>query len=85
MSDSWKYKKAKGLNKNAVAKISCNKCKDTLLNETFFRHSVNRSQSKNRRIGTCEINKISLFSFNGKIYILGNEIDALILSYQNWL
>ena len=42
-------------------------------------HSINRFQSKDHRIRTYEINKISLPCFNDKIYIQKNECDGLAL------
>ena len=66
------------LNKSA---ISLNEYKDVLLNEKCLRHSVNRIQSKDHRIGTDEINKISLPCFNDKIYIQNNGYDGLTLCY----
>ena len=38
--------------KNVVATISHNEYKDVLLNNKCFRHSANRTQSKNHGIGT---------------------------------
>ena len=46
-----------------------------------MRHSVNRIQSKDHRIGTHEINKISLSRFDDKIYIQNNGYDGLALGY----
>ena len=40
-------------------------------------------QSKYHRIGTYEINKISLWSFDDKIYIQNNDYDGLALGYQS--
>ena len=37
------------------------------------------------RIGTYEINKISLSCFDVKMYIQNNGYDGLSLSYQSWL
>ena len=45
---------------------------------------MNRIQSKDFRIGTYEISKISLFCFAAKyiyIYISNNGYDALALDY----
>ena len=75
------YKKARGLNKNVVATISHNKYKDVLLSKKCLRNSINRIQSKNHRIGTYEINKISLPCFNDKISIQNNVCDGLALGY----
>ena len=69
------------MNKNVVAKIRHNEYKDVLLNKKCLRDSMNRIQSKNHRIGTYEINKISLSCFDDKIYILNNGIDALTLCH----
>ena len=54
-----KHKKAKGVNKNILT-ISHNEFYNVLLNDKCTRHSINRIQSKYYRIGTYEINKISL-------------------------
>ena len=42
---------------------------------------MNRIQSKDHRIGTYEMNKISLSCFDGKIYIQHNGRDGLALGY----
>ena len=46
-----------------------------------MRYSINRMQSKDRTIGTYEINKISLSCFDDKIYIQNNGCDRLALGY----
>ena len=74
-------KKAEDRNRNVVATISHNVCKDFLLNEKCLRHSMNRIQSKNHRIGTYDINKISLSCFDEKMYIQKNWGDGLALDY----
>ena len=56
------YKKAQGVNKNAVATIGHNEYKDVLLKNKCLRNCMNRIQNKDYRIGTYEISKI-LFSF----------------------
>ena len=58
---------AKGANKNVVATRSHNEYKDALLNRKCLRHSMNRIQSKDHKIETYEINKISLPCFDEKI------------------
>ena len=42
---------------------------------------MNRIQSKDHRIGTYEINKILLSSFDDKMYILNIRYDGLALDY----
>ena len=81
VDDNSEHKNAKGVNKNAVATISHNKYKDVLSNKKCLRHSINRIQSKNDRIGTYEINKISLSCFDNKMYIQSNGCDGLDLGY----
>ena len=60
-----------------IKKLSQNECKDVLLNNKCLRHSVNRIQSKDHRIGTDKINKISLYCFDVKRYIQVNGYDGL--------
>ena len=81
VDDNSEHKKAKGVNKNVVATISHYEYKDVLLNKECLRHSMNRIQSKDHRIGTYEINKISLSCFDDKIYIQNNGCDGLALGY----
>ena len=79
--DNSEHKKVKDLNKNIMAAISHNEYKDVLLNNKCIRHSMNKIQSKNHRIGTYKISKISLSCFNDKIVIRNNECDGLGLGY----
>ena len=78
IDDGSKYIKAKAVNKNVAAKISHDEYKYVLPNKKCLRHSINRIQSKDNRIGTHEINKISssCFScFDDEIYIQNNEYN----------
>ena len=81
VDDNSEHKKAKGVNKNVVATISHYEYKDVLLNKECLRHSMNRIQSKDHRIGTYEINKISLSCSDDQIYIQNNGCDGLALGY----
>ena len=65
--------KKTSVNKNVVARIGHNEHKDVLLK--------NRIQSKGHKIGTDEINKISLPCFDDKIHIQNNRYDGLALEY----
>ena len=42
---------------------------------------MSRIQNKDHRIGTYEINKISLPCFDDKIYVKNNGYDGLALAY----
>ena len=79
--DNNEHKKAKGVNKNVVAITSQNEYKDILLIDKCLRDSTNRIQSKNHRIGTYEINTISLPCFNDKVYIQTNRRSGLTIGY----
>ena len=79
IDNNSEHKKGKGVKRNIVATISNNEYKDILLNN--LRRSMNRIQSKDNKIGTCEINKISLSSFDDKIYIQNNVCDGLALGH----
>ena len=83
VDDNSEHKKAEGVNRSVVATISHNEYKDILLNNKCLKHSMNRIQSKNHRIGTYEINKILLSCFDDKIHILNSGYDGLALGYQS--
>ena len=80
--DKSEHKKAKGVNKNIFATISHNEYKDVLLNNKCLRHLMDKIQSKDHKIVTYEINKMSLSCFDDKIYIQNNGQDGLALGYQ---
>ena len=69
------------MNKNVVATISHNEYKDVLLNSKCLRYSLKRIQSKDGRIGSYEINQVSLFCFGDKIHIQKNGYNRLALGY----
>ena len=76
LDDNSEHKKAK-VNRNVHSEY-----KDVLLNKTCLRHSTNRIQSKDHKVGAYEFNNISLSCFDDKIYILSNGFDGLALGYQ---
>ena len=57
VEDNSEHEKAKSVTRNVVAAISHNEYKDVLLNNKCVRHSMNRIQSKDCRIGANEIKK----------------------------
>ena len=71
------------MNRNVVPTISYNEYKDLLLMYKCIRHSMNRIQSKDHRIRTYEINKISLSCFDDKIYIQNDGYDGLALGNKS--
>ena len=54
-----------------------NKFKDILFNKKVVRHKMKRIQSKKYKIGTYEINKISLSCFDDKRFVLDDGINTL--------
>ena len=83
VDDSTEDKKAKDVNKNVVAIIIHNEYKDVFLSKKCLRHSINRIQSQDHRIGTYDIIKISLSCFDNKIYIQNNRYDGLALGIRD--
>ena len=81
VDDNCEHKKAKGVNKNVVATIIHNEYKDVLLDKKGLKHSMDKIQSKDHKIETYEVNKISLTCFDYKIYIQNNGYDGLALGY----
>ena len=53
------------------------KFKDVLFNEKIIRHKMKRIQSTKHKLGTYEIDKISLLCFDNKRYVLDHEIRRL--------
>ena len=51
-------------------------CKDTLFNKKVLRQKMRRIQSKKHKLGTYEINKISLSCFDDKRFVLDNGIHS---------
>ena len=54
-----------------------NERKDTLFNIKVIRHKMERIQSKKHKIGTYEINKISLSCNDDKRFVLDDGIHTL--------
>ena len=60
-----------------------NEFKDTLLNKKIIRHKMRRIQSKKHKMGTYEINKISLSCFDDKRFVLHNGIHTLAYFHKD--
>ena len=58
-----------------------NKYKDVLLNKKCVRHSMNRIEGKDHKIGTYEIDKFFLSCFDDKMSIQNNGCDEFALGY----
>ena len=77
--DGKESNKAKGVN---IA-TEFNKFKETLFNKKIIRHKMRRIQSKRHKMGTYEINKISLSCFDDKRFVLNNGIYTLAYFYKD--
>ena len=60
-----------------------NEFKDTLFNKKVVRHKMERIQSKKHKIGTYEINKISLSCFDDKRFVLDDGIPTLAYFHKD--
>ena len=60
-----------------------NKFKDVLFNQKIIRHKMKRIQSKTHKLGTYEINKISLSCFDDKRYVLDDRIRTLAYFHKD--
>ena len=55
----------------------CNGIRDTLFNKKIIRHKMKTIQSKKHKLGTYEINKISLSCFDNKRFVLTDGTQTL--------
>ena len=70
---------AKGVN----TATEFNEFKDVLFNKKIIRHKVKRIQAKKHKIGTYEIDKISLSCFHDKRYVLDDGIHTLAYFHKD--
>ena len=77
--DGKEYNTAKGV---SIA-TEFDKFKDVLFNEKIIRHKMKRIQSKKYKLGTYEINKISLSCFDNKRYVLDDVIRMLAYFHKD--
>ena len=59
------------------------KFKDVLFNNKIIRHKVKRNESKKHKLGTYEINKISLSYFEDKRYVLDDGNYTISYFHKN--
>ena len=74
-------KKAKGVNKE----LRLNEYIDVLLGKKVARHKMKRIQSVLHKIGTYDLNKISLSCFDDKKYVLDDGINTLAYFHKDIL
>ena len=84
VNDNSEHKKAKSVNRNVVATVSHNEYKDVLLNKKCLRHSINRIQRKDHRIGTYEINNNHLNNILRLFDVLPNFLFSTSEAMRNY-
>ena len=57
--------------------------KNVLFNKKIIRHKMKRIQAKKHKIGTYEIDRISLSCFEDKRYVLDDEIHTLAYFHKD--
>ena len=77
--DGKEHNTAKGVN---IA-TEFDNFKDALFNEKIIRHKMKRIQSKKHKLGTYEVDKISLSFFDDKRYVLDDGIPSLSYFHKN--
>ena len=60
-----------------------NEFKDVLFNKKTIRHKMKRIQAKKHKIGTYEINKISLSCFDDKRQVLDDGVHTLAYFHKD--
>ena len=60
-----------------------NEFKNNLFNKKILRHKMRRIQGKNHKMGTYEMNKISLSVFDGKRFVSNDGIHTLAYFHKD--
>ena len=78
-----KNKKGKGINSAVAKNIKHKEYLNVLINKKVTRHKRKRIQSKQHKIGTCDVCNISLSFFDDKIYILDDGINTVAYFHKD--
>ena len=78
-----KVKKKSNTAKGVNIATEFNEFKDTLFNKKIIKHKMRRIQGKKHKMGTYEINKISLSVFDDKIFVLDDGIHTLAYFHKD--
>ena len=86
-SKMYSIKKIDGKESNTAKRVNVatefNDFKDVLLNKKIIRHKMKSIQAKKHKIGTYEIDKISLSCFDDKRYVLDDGINTLAYFHKD--
>ena len=87
MSKMYSMKNIDGKESNTAKGVNIatefNEFKDTLFNKKVFRHKMRRIQAKKHKVGTYEIDKISLSCFDDKRFVLNDGIRTLAYFHKD--
>ena len=73
------YVKECNTSKGVSIATEFDKLKDILFNEKIIRHKMKRIQSRKHKLGTYEIDKISLSCFDDKRYLSDDRIRRILI------
>ena len=86
-SKMYSIKKIDGKDCNTAKGVNIatefNEFKDVLFNKKIIKHKTKRIQIKKHKIGTYEIDKISLSCFDDKRFVLDDEIHTLTYFHKD--
>ena len=86
-SKMYSIKKIDGSESSTTKRVNIatefNEFKDVLFNGKIIRHKMKRIQAKKHKIGTYEIDKISLSCFDDKRYVLHDGVNTLAYFHKD--
>ena len=86
-SKMYSIKKINGSKSSTTNRVNIvtefNEFKDVLFNKKVIRHKMKIIQAKKYKIGTYEIDKISLSCFDDKIYVLDDSVNTLAYFHKD--
>ena len=86
-SKMYSIRKIDGKESNTAKRVNnateFNKFKDFLFNKNIIRHKMRRIQAKNHKIGTYEIDKISVSCYDDKRFVLNDGTHTLTYFHKN--
>ena len=86
-SKMYSIKKINGSESRTTKRVNIvtefNEFKDVLFNKKFIRHKMKRIKAKKHKIGTYEIDKMSLSCFDDKRYVLDDGVNTLAYFHKD--
>ena len=86
-SKMYSIRKIDGKESNTAKRVNnateFNEFKDFLFSKNIIRHKMRRIQAKNHKVGTYEIDKISVSCYDDKRFVLNDGIHPLAYFHKN--